>query len=126
MLLDLQRRTTGGTVEAWLSRANRRGLPSHEDVPANHPPPIASLKTHSGTRKQPFGFLRFEFCFWPLGGSMAVKIRGKRYKEAAKHIPASPVTIEAAFPVLKQMKKAKFDESVNLVIHLGIDAKQAD
>ena len=57
---------------------------------------------------------------------MAVRIRGKRYKEAAKHIPANPVTIEAAFPVLKQMKKAKFDETVNLVVHLGIDAKQAD
>jgi large subunit ribosomal protein L1 len=57
---------------------------------------------------------------------MAVKIRGKRYQEAAKHIPANPVTVEAAFPILKQMKKAKFDESVNLVIHLGIDAKQAD
>jgi large subunit ribosomal protein L1 len=57
---------------------------------------------------------------------MAVKIRGKRYQEAAKHVPANPVTVEAAFPILKQMKKAKFDESVNLVIHLGIDAKQAD
>jgi large subunit ribosomal protein L1 len=57
---------------------------------------------------------------------MAVKIRGKRYKEAAKHVPANPVTLEAAFPVLKQMKKAKFDETVNVVIHLGIDPKQAD
>jgi len=60
---------------------------------------------------------------------MAVRIRGKRYKEAAKHMPAAPVAIEAAFPVLKQMKTAggtKFDETVNLVIHLGIDAKQAD
>ena len=58
---------------------------------------------------------------------MAVtRIRGKRYKEAAKHVPANPVTIEAAFPVLKQMKKAKFDETVNMVVHLGIDPKQAD
>jgi large subunit ribosomal protein L1 len=57
---------------------------------------------------------------------MAIKVRGKRYKDAAKLVPQTPVTIEAAFPVLKQMKKAKFDETVNLVIHLGIDAKQAD
>jgi large subunit ribosomal protein L1 len=60
---------------------------------------------------------------------MALKVRGKRYKEAAKHIPANPVTIEAALPVLKEMKKVggtKFDESVNMVVHLGIDAKQAD
>lgn len=60
---------------------------------------------------------------------MAVRVRGKRYKEAAKHVPANPVFIEAALPILKQMKKAggtKFDETVNLVVHLGIDAKQAD
>jgi large subunit ribosomal protein L1 len=60
---------------------------------------------------------------------MPGRIRGKRYQAAAKLIPAAPVTIEAAFPVLKQMKKAggtKFDETVNIVIHLGIDAKQAD
>lgn len=57
---------------------------------------------------------------------MAERIRGKRYKEAAKLIPAQPLALEQAFPVLKQMKKAKFDETVNLVVHLGIDAKQAD
>jgi large subunit ribosomal protein L1 len=57
---------------------------------------------------------------------MAVKVRGKRYKEAVKHVPAGAVTLEAAFPVLKQMKRAKFDETVNLVVHLGIDPKQAD
>ena len=59
---------------------------------------------------------------------MAVKVRGKRYKEAAKLVPGAPVALEAALPVLKQMKKAggtKFDETVNLVVHLGIDAKQA-
>ncbi len=57
---------------------------------------------------------------------MAQRFRGKRYQEAFKNVPASPVTIEAAFPVLKSMKKAQFDETVNLVVHLGIDAKQAD
>jgi large subunit ribosomal protein L1 len=57
---------------------------------------------------------------------MAVKIRGKRYQEAAKLIPANPVALDQAFPVLKNMKKAKFDETVNLVVHLGIDPKQAD
>jgi large subunit ribosomal protein L1 len=57
---------------------------------------------------------------------MAVKIRGKRYQEAAKLIPANPVSLEQAFPILKQMKKAKFDETVNVVVHLGVDPKQAD
>jgi large subunit ribosomal protein L1 len=55
-----------------------------------------------------------------------VQFRGKRYQEAVKLVPQTPVTFEQAFPVLKQMKKAKFDETVNVVIHLGIDAKQAD
>ena len=36
------------------------------------------------------------------------------------------VTVEQAIPLLKQFKKTKFDETVNLTIHLGIDAKQAD
>ncbi len=57
---------------------------------------------------------------------MAERIRGKRYKEAAKLVPVNPVTIEQAMPIIKQFKAAKFDETVNLVIHLGIDAKQAD
>ena len=57
---------------------------------------------------------------------MAVKVRGKRYQEAVKLVPENPVSLEAAFPVLKKMKKAKFDETVNVVVVLGIDAKQAD
>jgi len=57
---------------------------------------------------------------------MAERVSGKRYKESVKLVPATPVTIEQAIPVLKSFKPAKFDETVNLVIHLGIDAKQAD
>lgn len=57
---------------------------------------------------------------------MAVKIRGKRYKESAKLVPATLVTIEQAIPVIKKFKHTKFDETVNMVVHLGIDAKQAD
>ncbi len=57
---------------------------------------------------------------------MAEKFRGKRYKESLKLVPEKPVPVEQALPILKQFKKTKFDESVNLVVHLGIDAKQAD
>ena len=57
---------------------------------------------------------------------MAVRVRGKRYQESLKNMPAGPVTVEKAMPILKSFKTAKFDETVNLVIHLGIDAKQAD
>lgn len=57
---------------------------------------------------------------------MAIRIRGKRYQAASKLVPNVPVSIENAVPILKQLKATKFDESVNLVMHLGIDAKQAD
>jgi large subunit ribosomal protein L1 len=57
---------------------------------------------------------------------MAELFRGKRYLEAVKSAPQAPVTLEQAVPILKGFKKAKFDETVNLVIHLGIDANQAD
>lgn len=57
---------------------------------------------------------------------MAVKKRGKRYQENAKLVPTTLVTIEQAVTAIKGLKKAKFDETVNLVAHLGIDAKQAD
>lgn len=36
------------------------------------------------------------------------------------------VTLEEAIGRIKSFKKAKFDQSVELCIHLGIDAKQAD
>ena len=57
---------------------------------------------------------------------MAEKFRGKRYKDNAKLLPKQPVTIEQALPILKQFKKTKFDETVNVVVHLSIDPKQAD
>ncbi len=57
---------------------------------------------------------------------MPLKSRGKRYNESLKSVPPAPVSLEQALPVLKSFKKAKFDETVNLVVHLGIDAKQAD
>jgi large subunit ribosomal protein L1 len=57
---------------------------------------------------------------------MAGRFRSKRYKESLKNVPARPVTVEQAVPILKKFQLAKFDETVNLVVHLGIDAKQAD
>lgn len=57
---------------------------------------------------------------------MAEKLRGKRYQQSVKLLPQQPVTVEQALPILKQFKKAKFDETVNVVVHLGIDPKQAD
>lgn len=58
---------------------------------------------------------------------MAVIIkRSKRYKEAAKKAVLTPVSIDAAIDAVKAFPATKFDQSVELIFNLGIDAKQAD
>jgi large subunit ribosomal protein L1 len=52
--------------------------------------------------------------------------RSKRYKEAAKKAVAESVTVEKAVDVVKSFPPTKFDQSVELIFSLGIDAKQAD
>jgi large subunit ribosomal protein L1 len=55
-----------------------------------------------------------------------VERRSKRYKEAATKAVADPQTVEHAVDVVKSFKPTKFDQSVELIFSLGIDAKQAD
>ena len=55
-----------------------------------------------------------------------VEERSKRYKEDIKKKPAAPVTVEQAIEVVKSFKATKFDQTVELIINLGIDPKQAD
>lgn len=51
----------------------------------------------------------------------------KRYREAAKKIPTTgPVELEAAVKLLKSFPPAKFLQSVEAALHLGIDPRQAD
>jgi large subunit ribosomal protein L1 len=58
---------------------------------------------------------------------MAVIIkRSKRYKEAAKKAVLTPVAIDAAIDAVKAFPPTKFDQSVELIFSLGIDAKHAD
>ncbi len=52
--------------------------------------------------------------------------RSKRYKEAAKKAVAEAVSVEKAVEIVKSFPPTKFDQSVELVFSLGIDAKQAD
>ncbi len=52
--------------------------------------------------------------------------RSKRYKEASKKATTELVTVEAAVDVVKSFAPTKFDQSVELIFSLGIDAKQAD
>ncbi len=52
--------------------------------------------------------------------------RSKRYKKAAEKATPTPVSIDQAIDVVKSFPAAKFDQSVELIFNLGIDAKQAD
>src|SRR5215213_2996039 len=52
--------------------------------------------------------------------------RSKRYKKAAEKAITTPVDIGAAVEAVKAFPPTKFDQSVELIFSLGIDAKQAD
>lgn len=52
--------------------------------------------------------------------------RSKRYTEASKKAVAEVLPVEKAIGVLKSFPATKFDQSVELIFSLGIDAKQAD
>jgi len=52
--------------------------------------------------------------------------RGKRYQEEVKKIPSEPVELGKAVEVVKGLKTAKFDQTVECVMKLGIEPKKAD
>jgi large subunit ribosomal protein L1 len=52
--------------------------------------------------------------------------RSKRFREAEKKAVANPVAIDAAIDAVKAFPPTKFDQSVELIVSLGIDPKQAD
>src|SRR5512146_2574656 len=52
--------------------------------------------------------------------------RSKRYKKAAEKAVTTPVAIDQAVDAVKAFPPTKFDQSVELIFSLGIDAKQAD
>jgi large subunit ribosomal protein L1 len=52
--------------------------------------------------------------------------RSKRYKKAAEKQVHTPVAVEQGVDALKTFAPTKFDQSVELIFSLGIDAKQAD
>src|SRR5215813_1562502 len=51
---------------------------------------------------------------------------GKKYSAAAKLVEAKPYTVEEAVPLVQKVKFAKFDETVELHLRLGVDGKHAD
>ncbi len=52
--------------------------------------------------------------------------QGKRYRSDLKKLPQGPVPLAEAVSILKQFNHTKFDQTVELVVWLGIDPKQAD
>src|SRR5436190_23753258 len=52
--------------------------------------------------------------------------RSKRYKKAAEKAVHQPVAVDQAVTAVKAFPPTKFDQSVELIVSLGIDPKQAD
>ena len=55
-----------------------------------------------------------------------MRYRSKRYKGDAKQQPQDPIPLGEAIGKIKSYSKTKFEQSVDLVCHLGINPKQAD
>jgi large subunit ribosomal protein L1 len=51
---------------------------------------------------------------------------GKKYAAASKQVEARPHSLEEAVPLVQKIKFAKFDETVELHLRLGVDPKHAD
>ncbi len=51
---------------------------------------------------------------------------GKKFTAARQAVPERPHTIEEAIPLMQKVKFAKFDETVELALRLGVDPKHAD
>ncbi len=54
------------------------------------------------------------------------KKQSKNMEKARAQVEARPYTLEDAVPLLKKVKFAKFDETVDLTLRLGVDPKHAD
>jgi large subunit ribosomal protein L1 len=51
---------------------------------------------------------------------------GKQYQAASKQVESRPYPLEEAIPLLQKIKYAKFDETVEVHMRLGVDPKHAD
>src|SRR5580704_1689531 len=52
--------------------------------------------------------------------------QGKKYLAAAKQVEQRPYNLSDAVPLVQKIKFAKFDETVELHLRLGVDPKHAD
>src|SRR5688572_6358706 len=51
---------------------------------------------------------------------------GKKYTAAVKQVQDRQYSLEEAIPLIQKVKYAKFDETVELAMRLGVDPKHAD
>ena len=51
---------------------------------------------------------------------------GKKFTAAAKLVEERPYTLEEAVPLVQKVKFAKFDETVEVHLRLGVDPNHAD
>src|SRR5450755_4133194 len=51
---------------------------------------------------------------------------GKQYQAAQKQVEAKDYLLEQAIPLIKKIKYAKFEETVEIHMRLGVDPKHAD
>jgi len=54
------------------------------------------------------------------------RTHSKRYRKSMEQVPAGRVSSAEAVKVLQALPRGKFDETVEVVLHLGIDPRQAD
>lgn len=52
--------------------------------------------------------------------------KSKRYKQELQQVTKEPLSLAEAVEKVKLFKSVKFDQSIECVLHLGIDPKQAD
>ena len=57
---------------------------------------------------------------------MAARKPGKNVVKARKAVEARPYKLDEAVPLLQKVKFAKFDETVEVTLRLGVDPKHAD
>jgi large subunit ribosomal protein L1 len=51
---------------------------------------------------------------------------GKKFTAAAAQVQGRTFSIEEAIPLIQKVKYAKFDETVEIAMRLGVDPKHAD
>jgi large subunit ribosomal protein L1 len=55
-----------------------------------------------------------------------MRVRSKRYKQDSQQLGKEALSLTEAIEKIKSFKSVKFDQSIDLVVQLGIDPKQAD